>query len=101
MSKSGVQLEVIRLFRGFMKEVRRKTPETREQFRQVIYARFYQDAKIPKYDAYLHGPSFLLPQFPAAYTLLNGARWDGKLAHAFVSFFPSSQYFPANSSLFM
>ena len=49
MSRSGVQLEVLRLFRGFMKEVKRKSPESREQFRQVVYARFYQDAKIPKY----------------------------------------------------
>jgi len=48
MLKSGVQLEVLRLFRGFLKEVRRKTPESRDQFRKVIYARFYQDAKLPK-----------------------------------------------------
>ena len=49
MSKSGVQLEVLRLFRGFIRELRNKTPETKSQFRELIYARFYQDAKIPKY----------------------------------------------------
>jgi uncharacterized protein with gpF-like domain len=48
MSKSGVQLEVLRLFRGFIRELRNKTPETKSQFRELIYARFYQDAKIPK-----------------------------------------------------
>lgn len=44
-------MEVIRLFRGFLKELRRKPDDVRPQFREVIYARFYQDAKIPKYAA--------------------------------------------------
>lgn len=50
MSRSGVQMEVLRLFRGFLKELRRKPEDARPQFREVIYARFYQDAKIPKYE---------------------------------------------------
>jgi hypothetical protein len=53
MSRSGVQLEVLRLFRGFLREIRLKPLESQQHFKDVLFARFYQDAKIPKYDSWV------------------------------------------------
>ena len=48
MAKSGIQRDVLKLYRSFLRAARSKAPETRGQVETVVKTRFRQDAAAVK-----------------------------------------------------
>lgn len=48
MRRSGVQKEVLSLYKSFMKEVKLKPKESQDQIREVIRKKFRDNMSIPR-----------------------------------------------------